>query len=276
MRVRSAFTLLELLVVVAIIAVLIGLLLPAVQSVRLAAARVQGANKLKQVGLAVQHYADTNAGQLPIGYAQFSMFVLILPHLEHGNYYAELTNGTRPFSSDYVMQPYISPVDPSLTDPANGRGMASYAYNARVFVPEVTHRRRATLDDTFNDGMSNTIILSEHYARYCDGAFFLWIRNGSRDTFWNPVFNRMTTARRSSFADVGDVGYNLTSTPAATFQHRPTLEACNPSLLQTPYPGGLLVGLGDGSIRLAAPGISPATFWAAVTPAGGEVLGGDW
>src|SRR5262245_8421622 len=88
---RSEFTLIELLVVIAIIAILIGLLLPAVQKVREAAARTTCQDNLHNIGLAAQNYHTAYNAYPPMrvaggpGYATF--WVLILPYMEQGPIY---------------------------------------------------------------------------------------------------------------------------------------------------------------------------------------------
>src|ERR1044071_4686863 len=95
----AGFTLIELLVVIAIIAVLIGLLLPAVQKVREAAQRTKCTNNLKQIGLAMHNYHDAR-GSFPSGHIELidskgayqyygGVFISLLPYVEQDGLYRQ-------------------------------------------------------------------------------------------------------------------------------------------------------------------------------------------
>jgi prepilin-type N-terminal cleavage/methylation domain-containing protein len=131
---RSGFTLIELLVVIAIIAILIGLLLPAVQKVREAAARTTCVNNMKQVALAAHSYESAN-GYLPPGMTidGFGPIASMLPYMEQDAIYRQLvftptatTVGQMYFFSgtnQTVMQNQIKTlICPSATNNANADG----------------------------------------------------------------------------------------------------------------------------------------------------------
>lgn len=108
-RTKPGFTLVELLVVIAIIAMLVTLLLPAVQSAREAARRTQCLNNLRQMGLACHNYASANADQFPVGNPDNSLqglFTFMLPYLEEQSLYDTLDlDGTEHHNANEAANP---------------------------------------------------------------------------------------------------------------------------------------------------------------------------
>lgn len=271
---RRGFTLMELLVVIAILVILIGLLLPAVQRVREAAARSASMNNMRQIVLATHSFASANGNLLPVNGGdmtsvnrQVSVLFALLPYLDQDAVVAAIA--AHPGFASPPLKVFFSPADPSLTTQNWTEPLASYAANGQVFTD------RPSLDWTFRDGTANTIAFAEHYA-LCQNSVYIYSFSG--------VISH--TIRRATFADpVSDVcpvtsgnpPVSIGSIPDLTFQVAPSGDTlCNPSIAQTPHPGGMIAALADGSVRILSRGMSRETYWGAVTPAGGEILGDDW
>ncbi|SRR5260370_4657909 len=256
---RNGFTLIGLLVILAMIVMLLGLLIPAVQKVREAAARTQCINNLKQICLAGHSCADAYKGNLPPTVGSFpvgeksmgSIFFHLLPFLEQNNLYLRAKgyswkNGTW----SVPLSVFICPSDDSAPPEHRYKGWlatSNYAANYLVF-KEGGRRFPASIPD----GTSNTIMFSERY-QMCNGDPNAW---GYAAIYtWAPMF----------------MYYNQ-----GKFQTRPDQKQCNPALAQSPHSGGINVGMADGSVRFVADFVSPETWYHACTPAGGEPLGNDF
>jgi prepilin-type N-terminal cleavage/methylation domain-containing protein len=275
------FTLVELLVVIGIIAVLIGLLLPAVQKVREAAIRMACWNNLKQIALATHQYADIHDGALPDctgtpdekGSLR-SAHITLLPYVDQGNLYRSYVasqNGS--LTSDYFLPIYQCPADPAAGQEPT-KGYTSYAFNYWVY-------NKFVRMGEFPDGLSNTIILAEHVSVDCDGVGYAWlISGGTSFPDIPPNHTPSGTIRRSRGGTFADFELHdlvpKAPVPSLTFQVRVRGDKCNPRIAQSSHASSMQVALGDGSVRSVTQSMSPATYWGAVTPNGGEVLGSDW
>ena len=322
-KVRRGFTLVELLVVIVIIAVLIGLLVPAVQRVREAASRTQCANNLKQLGLAAQNYHDQHKHLPPaIGYyptfanGVFGTYLFhLLPNLEQDNLYRSAL-GVVPFpppdgqttvyypgNNNVYSRPvavFVCPSDPSVGPDGvvtiNGVsfGASCYAPNALVVAqndlttkPYKVNPQGKTRMADITDGTSNTLLHAEKYTRctnttmapqFQDGGT-AWAYTAAAAFPWQaPPMTLPAKPFQPGFCipALANQGAPDAVGPTSRFQFQPPSGNCDPTRAATAHPGGIQVGLADGSVRTLAPSLSGDTWWAAVTPRGGEVLGSDW
>jgi prepilin-type N-terminal cleavage/methylation domain-containing protein/prepilin-type processing-associated H-X9-DG protein len=177
---RRGFTLIELLVVMAIIAILVGLLLPAVQKVREAASRLKCANNLKQMGLAMHMYHDVN-GTFPPAFAKPSLWgwgVWILPYVEQDNLFRAInptaTNLAVNAATTTPLPVFMCPSDPM---PAINPFFAGYAKSNYAVNEQICDGGAAAKMTDITDGTSNTILIGERDTRKQIGA--LW---AGRDT----------------------------------------------------------------------------------------------
>jgi type II secretory pathway pseudopilin PulG len=273
---RQGLTLLETLIIIAIIGVFVGLLLPAVQRVRQAAARISSANNLKQINLACQNLASQHLGGMPtvrtgwnplLRSSQRSLHTELLPYLDPSRVPAEIAAGVASgeLRSNWVVPTYISPTDPTVK---SNEGLCGYPANAQVFgtTPHLDH---------ITDGTSQTIFFAEHYSYRCSNMSFYW------DLGFDFHLGLEFRTRRCTFADpklgdvvpvtAGVVPVSVGSVRGLTFQVDPVLSECDPRVAQTRL-RAMLVGLGDGSVRAVAGGTSEAVYWGMVTPDKGEAV----
>jgi prepilin-type N-terminal cleavage/methylation domain-containing protein/prepilin-type processing-associated H-X9-DG protein len=300
---RVGFTLIELLVVIAIIAVLIGLLLPAVQKVREAANRAQCLNNLKQIALAAHNHHDAR-GKFPIGvhYAVdvggrltdgTNLWVELLPYFEQDNLYKKwdyndnrnnLAGGTNATTAQ-IIKILICPSDP-LPEPVaqlplqGFYGLSTYGGNAGER-SVATASSPPTLDGIFfldrsvrladiTDGTSNTFLFGERFTvdpEFDSRTSVVWPGTGPLWR-WGRWANVLSPGASASVTLSTPVPINYRVPPGTdlpAFRDR----VC---AFGSGHPGGANFAFADGSVRFVSESTPLSTLQAMSTRAGGEVV----
>jgi prepilin-type N-terminal cleavage/methylation domain-containing protein/prepilin-type processing-associated H-X9-DG protein len=304
-RSRRGFTLIELLVVIAIIAILIALLVPAVQKVREAAARTQCVNNLKQWGLAMHNYHDTHK-KFPIGsrsgprqawpmhlwpYVDQSMLSNAIPNLNTQEFYlppATINNGTLNGLTGAKLTLYYCPTDAGAditNNPSYCRRRGNYAVNWGVTLygqaPQANamapfghmNGNRATplvvKMTTITDGTSNTLMMSETLCAKSESD------NDWRGDFQNDDghfrFQSRITPNSTSPDIIASGWFQPTGDPAM-----PAVAGASNAQVagaRSRHPGGVNVSLCDGTVRFVTNSINLITWQALSTMNGNEPVG---
>jgi prepilin-type N-terminal cleavage/methylation domain-containing protein/prepilin-type processing-associated H-X9-DG protein len=304
-RARRGFTLIELLVVIAIIAVLVGLLLPAVQKTREAAAKTQCANNLKQMGLATHNHHDA-LGKFPVGgvtngaccgtESGTNWAVEILPFVEQENLYKQYAQGLTNENPANVavgqarVKAYACPSDVNagrLLEPASGPGSgrqyqtSSYrAMSGRGYGPGGESWWFDDPESGRNLPRQQRGVLHGTSAQYGLAAeTFNAVSDGTSNTVMIAEYHTRTEPRRGSFWAYTYTSYNQSSAVPQSRTFNPDYNACAALGDSNPckrgwgsfHTGGMNAVMADGSVRFVRQGIDMNQWLWMATIAGGEV-----
>ena len=290
-RTRPAFTLFQLLIVIAILAILLGLLLPAIQKVRSAAARSQSQNNLKQLMLGLHNYHDVY-GMFPPGVddKHFSAVSKLLPFIEQQNTYnlIDFKKSIDDMANAAVRQLNIkvllSPQDP-VFQAKPGWGATNYLFNEASFFLNSKEKIQAITDGTSvtiaigetlkGDGKNQAVDVHRQYVLLKKED----LKNAGPNTGVQYFKDNKNIAgdRCASWMD-GRFLQGAFNGKLRPNDERPDVNCGGVSGVSAlrSYAGFVQVGMFDGSVRAVATKISHKTWKAAMTPKAGDALGNDW
>ena len=297
---RPAFGLFQLLVVIAIIALLIGLLLPAVQKVREAAARMESQNNLKQIGIAMHGFHDTN-GKFPAGVdaKHFSAYAYSLPYIEQDNLFKKLDltkDSDDKANAEFraiVVKTYINPREVNLHPDPKG-GPISYflvagtksplADNDGIFFREsevkfvnITDGASNTLfcvESLTGDGGTKATTVARQHVRLKEAA----LKNIKDETGVKDFEDDKNIAGNRGGAWIDGRYLQATMSITRAFNDKKPDVDCGGAGGQAGVrseTGGANVLMGDGSVRFLSSTLELSVWQAIATRAGGEVVNLD-